>query len=516
MTKVFHKIYSVTFNILRINYGLILPGMILILLLILRINSGKYSLDTAHTIDVLQNFMSNGSLYSNIAGTHRFNLHFSPIYIILAPLSLLPTTIFLFLWKFICFGSFVYFIIRIVTEQQLLNNFQKNIFIMVACFHPTFFLGVLDPNIWDTELALPFIGLSLLALARKKYFLSIIYFTVTYAVKEDMPLVGIMYGIVLTIESKRRIFLLYSVFSLIMFLLVTQIIMPSFSIAGNSIELLSQNYGYLGETFTDIIFNIITEQTTLTESGYWLRKTVTIIILALSVAFLPFTSFRSALYLLPTLPIFGYALISNEPFLDYSKHYVLVIYSFTVIGALYGYSTNRSKLVAIAACLSVIASVAIIMLHIILRNWLFYFTPIDNFRSVEEALAQVPRSELILTHGVSSPWIGHNRSFQLSDDFSNLDLSDEKVKFVLINKQTVFWEVLTDHKNIELKQNLRNMNQSLEFLDVYNFSNVILLKKTIHNTVKTSQGDWSSDLERFEGVNQVKGKLSLVNKFKKM
>ena len=80
-----------------------------------------------------------------------------------------------------------------------------------------------------------------------------------------------------------------------------------------------------------IFRNILTNPLILVESGFWFRKFVSIFILFSSVAFLPIINKPAMAYLMPTVPIFAYAMISNEPFLDYSKHYMLVASAFILL-----------------------------------------------------------------------------------------------------------------------------------------------------------------------------------------
>lgn len=508
-----HKAYT---NMIKKNISIILTAALLVTLLMMRVLSHKYSLDTSHTIDILQNFLFKGELFSNIAGLHRFNLHFTPVYFLIAPTVILNPSIFIFLWKLICYGTFFLCIRKMIISNKELKFPSKNLFFLMILLNPTFFYGFLDVNIWDTDLTLPFVGLSLLALSRKQYFKSTLYFTCTYLVKEDMPLVGLMLGFLITVVSRDSRYILYSIFSLLTFLLITNIIMPSYSQSGDSIELLSQNFGYLGTGFTEILNNIITNPLIILESGYWLRKVASLFIIFMAVAFLPFLTRSSIFYLIPIIPIIGYAVLSNEPFLDYSKHYMLVASAFIVLSAINAVNYGGLSRYVMFFRWGIVFNIIIILLHLLLRNWSFYFSPISNFDSLQSAIAAIEKDETILTHGVGSPWIGHGRSFQISDDFSDEDLSGDAIKYILINKKVIFWEVLNDDQFDRLRDNLKAINHSNKFNEVFNLNDIILLEKIENNNKFGIQADWSSDLELYYEINQVKGKSSFVNQFRKL
>ena len=87
---------------------------------------------------------------------------------------------------------------------------------------------------------------------------------------------------------------------------------------------------------------------------------------------------------------------------------------------------------------ALITNIILILLHLLLRNWLFYFSPITNYDNIQAAIENVNKQEII--HMSGKPVIGHARSFQLSDDFSKEDIFDYRVKYILINKEVLFWK----------------------------------------------------------------------------
>lgn len=503
-------------ELMRRHFAALLFFCLLVPLLLIRVNSHKYSLDTSHTVDILQNFLNGGGLYSHIAGMHRFNLHFSPIYYLIAPAVRLDISAFIFLWKLVCFGAFILCVNFILRDAKNISCDSRNIILVMVMLNPTIFLGILDVNIWDTDLTLPFIGLSLLALTRNHYPMSVCCFAATFLVKEDMPLVAVLFGVLVALMAGNKRYVLFSAISLVVFLVITKFIMPSYSSAGDGLELLFQNFGYLGTSFTDILRNIAKDPLIILDSGYWLRKAASILILFMSVAFLSFACKPSILTLLPVIPIFGYAVLSNEPFLDYSKHYMLVPAAFIVFSSIQTLIRADTVRLIFLCRIAIIFNVIIILLHVVGRNWLFYFYPIDNFDSVQLAIAGIDSDQTILTHGVGSPWVGHGRNFQISDDFSDQDLAPTTIQYILINKRVVFWEVLEDDKFSQIRSNLAAINSSTQYNQIFNDNDVVLLRKLDDSSGRGEQTDWSSGLEDYFEINQVKAKHEFINKFRSL
>jgi len=184
---------------------------------------------------------------------------------------------------------------------------------------------------------------------------------------------------------------------------------------------------------------------------------------------------------------------------------------FVIAAAYHSYaSLHECKPRRVVALVSVALSLSIIVSHIVFRSWTYYLYPIDNFSSMQMALLEVPVEKSLLTHGVASPWVGFGRRFQLSANFDPSEIERKRYDYILINKRTVFWEVLSDDANILLKENLMSLNKNERYETVFDSEDVILLERIMGHTKNGKQTNWVYDLEEFQNINQVSMKLDWI------
>lgn len=492
-------------DIMKRNYGLITSLGIVILLLFLRINSYKYSGDTNTIFTVLHNILHNilGHNTSNpVAGIDYFNAHFSPYLIFMSPLYFLGPTLLIFVWKFFCYSIFLVILWHLFKSENKLSNLHKNLFLLLVTLHPTFISNLISPDIWDSDLTLPFLGLSILFLSKNKYLWSIFWFCLTFFIKEDMYLVGILYGIMLVLYTKKYSFIWLSILSLLLFWITTHFIMPYFSSSKEGLALLKFSYGDLGNSMGEIIINILRDPSLILTTGLWLRKISSILIIFACFGFLPFWKNTSLIYLLPCLGILGYTLLAVQPYLDYSKHYMLVFFVFVAWSSYNSYNLINIRYRTKVALLSMMVSILVlIVLQINIRNWSYYLYPIENMdtvRLVEEKL--VPPKAYVLTNGVGSPWTCYNKKCYVSPDFSPDEIERMKYDYILINLKTIFWEVLScDDRSMAI--NLKKLNKNVKYQVLFYRNDIILLKMKDSDNLDSVQPDWTDNLEKYEEIN---------------
>ena len=108
------------------------------------------------------------------------------------------------------------------------------------------------------------------------------------------------------------------------------------------------------------------------------------------------------------------------------------------------------------------------------------------------------------------------RFHEVSDLIIQPDIISDQKRYILINKEVLFWEVLNDDQLDQLNYNLKAINNSRNYSMLFNSNNVILLKKLNDLEASEIQTDWTSDLERYHKINQVKGKFDFINQFGKL
>ena len=204
---------------IRKNWVLSIALIVIFIAIILRVNSHKYSLDTAFVFFIFQSILFDQSTFLPSYDVSFLNIHFTPLYILISPLYFLGPTLLIFSWKFLCYGGFLLILWRMIKDDQRNNisNWHKNLFLLLILLHPAFVANLISPDIWNSDLIFPLLGLSILYVNRKKYSWAVFWFCITFLIKEDMMLVGFLYGLFLAFHTKKAGFIWLSIFSLIWF-----------------------------------------------------------------------------------------------------------------------------------------------------------------------------------------------------------------------------------------------------------------------------------------------------------
>ena len=419
---------------LRNHWGLLFSLVGIFLLLCARVGSRKYSLDTLGVFKIFHSILFDQStlIYSEGTGwIHSLNLHFNAIYFLISPLYYLGPSILIFSWKFISYGGFISILWHLIDSDRRygISNWHKNLFLLLVSLHPTFISNLIAPDIWDSDLILPFLALKILYISRARYGWGVFWFCLTFLIKEDMMLVGIMYGILMALLAKKVKYVWLSGFSLCSFWLVSHVVMPSFATSTENLGLLKFSFGNLGGSVGEIILNSIFHPHAVIANGWWMRKFASLFIILSCVGWLPFWNKRSIIYLLPALSVLGYTILAAQPYLDYSKHYMLALFVPVVWGSYESYILVKKNLRERLVLFSTSASIIIILvLQINVRVWSYYLHPSQNrtaLKTVEEKY--IPAGSYLVTAGLGSPWINYNNDYYISSSFNEDKI--EKMEF---------------------------------------------------------------------------------------
>ena len=491
---------------LKQRWGLFISLLVIFLLVWIRVNSHKYSFDTTTIFLVFRSILFDKDTLIFLEGlgeVNYLNIHFNLAYILLSPLYFIGPAALITIWKTSCYAGFLIVCWRLIDsdERAALTSFHKNLFILLVAIHPTFIANLIAPNIWDSDLILPLIALSIFYNKRHNYFRGLLFFCLTFLVKEDMMLVGIFYGILLVFHARNIKFIWLSIFSLIWFFIVTHIIMPSFAISGGKLTLLKFSFGDLGDNIGEVIISAITNPQLLIKNGFWLRKISSIIVLLACFGFLPLIGKRALIYLLPGLSVLGYSLIAAQPYLDYSKHYVLPLFAFLVWASYESYVVldckYRPRLVLFSSAASLFI---VILVQLNMRAWHFYLTPTGNFDTLHKVTREfLPDNVSVLTGGVGSPWACYKRNCFVLDDFAPDEIEKNKYEYIIVNLRTIFWETLSCSDRL-LSKNLKQLNQSKMYQAIHYADDIVLLKRyDIEATIK--QPPWSERIDDYVEIN---------------
>ena len=503
----------------RQKWGLGLALTFVVALLLLRVSTYKYSFDSTVILTVFRNLFLHQSALVPMMGrgyVEFFNIHFSPMYVLLSPLYLLGPTALIFLWKVISYGGFLLVIWRLIDsdDRTHLPIWQKNIFLCIVAAHPTFVSNLIAPNIWDSDLIFACTALSTFYLSKDRHVTAILWLAITFLIKENMMLVGFFYGFLISILTKRKIYLAFSAISLVWFVVVTTVLMPSYSEGANKLELLNFSFGHLGGSMLEVITNAVLHPQLLIENGWWMRKFGSLLIIFSCLGFLPFFGWRSSLYLLPSVAVLGYAFIAAQPYLDYSKHYVLVLYAFAVWASYESYRLVSLSLRKYVAISSIFLSLCVVMvLQINVRGWSYYLQREVNFSTMSHIKeAQIPRGAKVFTSGVGSPWSCYGVECFVSGSFDSETLAQEPNAFIFINLRSVFWEVM-ECDDTTLLDNLVALNRDENYEVLSYIDDIILLRRKQTLSVGL-QPDWSSDLTLHQKTNSDCMKSAVVRRLR--
>lgn len=491
---------------IRKKWALLFSIVLVFILLLARVNSHKYSFDTTVVFLVFHSLLFDRNTLIPMMGlgwVNYFNIHFSFIYILLSPLYFLGPTLLIFCWKFVCYGGFLVILWRLIDSEHRydISNWHKNLFLLLVALHPTFISNLISPEIWDSDLILPLLGLSIFSASRGKWPWAVLWLCLTFLVKEDMMLVGIMYGILMALLTRNAKYVWLSVVSLGWFWVVTHVVMPSFASSTEELGLLKFSFGNLGNSMGEIIVNSIIHPHLLIDNGWWIRKFSSLFIIFSCVGFLPFFKKSSLIYLLPGLSVLGYTIIAVQPYLDYSKHYVIALFVFVVWSSYESYVLVNEKFRTKIVSVSVVASIAVIVvLQMNIRVWSYYLSPIENYRALKSVEGKfIPPKSYMLTGGVSSPWTCYNKNCFVSGDFHPDEIKKMQYDYILINLNTVFWEALScSDETIAI--NLKTLNGNKQYQTLHYADDIVLLKKS-HPGDNIKQPDWSGHLEKYRQIN---------------
>ena len=103
------------------SWGLLFSILFVSALLLVRVNSHKYSFDTTTVFLVLHSILFDHSTLVSLMGlgwVNYFNIHFNSFYILISPLYFLGPTILIFCWKFFCYGGFLVILWRLIDSDR--------------------------------------------------------------------------------------------------------------------------------------------------------------------------------------------------------------------------------------------------------------------------------------------------------------------------------------------------------------------------------------------------------------
>ncbi len=295
--------------------------------------------DLAAFVQTFWNTVHGRIMQNNVEQVHNhLGLHMSPWLLVLAPgYAIFPSPYYLLIIQtiIIALGAWsLYLLAKKVIGNQWLS--------LVVAISYLLYPSLQGANSYDFHEITSFIPLLLAAfyfIEEERWGWAIGFLALAASVKEDAILTVLFVGIYLLfrmnrqkvwLTKQRKIGIVVIIGTLIYFVVAVKILMPAF---GGGV-LRFDRYANLGGTAGEIVKNVSAHPNLLVETIFTKQKLFYFFLLFLPVAFLPFLSWRTLLFLIPGL---AENLLTNYTFQFNSLyHYDAILIPGIFFGAVYG------------------------------------------------------------------------------------------------------------------------------------------------------------------------------------
>jgi uncharacterized membrane protein len=223
--------------------------------------------------------------YANTT-TNSLGGHVEFILLLLFPLYGIhagPETLLIFQPMFVSLGALpVYWL----AQERLGSKIAGLIFVAVYLLYPAL-ESAISFDFHSLTLAVPFLTYALWAMYTRRYRLFGVMAILAMSCKEDIPLLVLMLGLyILIVQRNPRVGLITLGGSALWFALANYVIVPAFSLSGDSIHI--HRYSEMGGSMSQVIFTIVTnpwQAIQIATAGnklfYWIRFTMPVAFTAL-------------------------------------------------------------------------------------------------------------------------------------------------------------------------------------------------------------------------------------------
>jgi len=453
-------------------YLLMLSSSYLLFAQILKYRSLNFYVDFSHWAQVLYSISTTGKpLSSNVelmvpGAVNYFSVHFVPLfYLFSIPFKLWPYSETIIIMNFVLMISSViplYKLALVYSKDRLFGLFM----VVLLLWYPTFQYITL----YEFEMlrfSIPIILWMLYFWEKGKIIPYFIFVALAVLVREEVGLTIMMFGLYLLLVEKRyRIGLITSLIGLSAFLIIVRIIMPALRGAGNTEHIALVVFSDFGNTFEEVITNIVTHPALI------LTKILKPVKLANAfMLFLPllFVSFLAPGVLIAVLANFGIVLLSQyEVHSSYMLYYLSPSVPFIFCAFIKGWPKLLVLLehlaqkwrphlkvdISSAAMMSVLSGLLVANVFfgpsfISLQFWFrnlrpapfrtqnFHYTVYkitDHHRKVEQFVSLIPDTAIVSAEVFLHPRLARKKAAMV---FPQLESLDGKIKadYVFIDKK---------------------------------------------------------------------------------
>ena len=391
---------------------------------------------------------------SSFLGFHILGDH---VALILYPISILyriyPDVHWLLMVQAFALALGIYLIFELALLAGL-TSFQGIVVGVAYLLYPAIF----NINLFDFHpevIALPSTLWMILA-ARSRWLRQFcVALAITLSCKAVLSLTVAAMGLWLIVVEKRKWYGIIALASGIgWFIIATQIIIPAFGSEASIVRHVVR-YKDLGNSFSDILLNILTEPYMLLNHVFSVGTLEYLVLLFSPVIYIFATkNLRPLLQLIPAAPALVMNILSSESAQrDLVHQYSLPIVPFVFLVVIsYLQSTpSLHKLInyrgyRMILCWAVLAFLILSRLSFFFGS---YYNSIDTLQSTSEAIAKIHSNESVLTTAEIAPHLTHRSSI----NFTNTDSSKnvDKFRYVLLNTRHPGWmsskQIATDLVN---------------------------------------------------------------------
>lgn len=249
------------------------------------------------------NFMQfTNHVSGELGSNNRFGVHANFILLLFVPVYFIfqsPETLLIIQTVSVGLGALpLYWLGKKVLKNENLALLVPGLYLMNPMVH--------DVNLYDFHplaLAMPIIIFAFFFMHQKRYKLFLLSCFLLIITKEEMSLIVLMFGFYLFFRQKERLLgIILSIFSIIYFFTIVEIVMPYFN-AGSQPVLISSRYSYLGDGLVGIAKNTIANPIIFVRQIFNKTSFIYLLLLVSPLAALPLLKPDIFLMSLPTVVI---------------------------------------------------------------------------------------------------------------------------------------------------------------------------------------------------------------------
>jgi uncharacterized membrane protein len=340
-----------------------------------------------------------------------FNDHFSPVYLLLMPFYwLFPHPETLLVLQTLALALAVVPIYLLARDKFAPGFIRIGWAAVYLLFLPLAFINLFDFH--ELAFAVLPLGLALYFLERGQPWWFLLSLLATFMVKEELPLVGLGFGLYILLQQRNlKLGLGVVALSGFAFFAIVRLIIPAFG-NGTPYVYFAARYAQLGNSPQEIVRTVLTNPRKLAQTLFQLQKFKFLLGIFGPVLGLTIFSGSGIVLVLPTLAIL---LLSNyAPQFAYTSHYSAPLIALVVGTSILGLARLRPRLHAPVTAAVLVSSLAFSFAfgdmpfsrHF---NWRAFQTE-ARYLAFAPSLARIPPDASVAAENNLTPHLSHRRS----------------------------------------------------------------------------------------------------------